>query len=133
MHLAVMAAICGISDTQPGSIIKAVISGGIDMEANEIFGRLADYGAGKFFWTLIKQFSGYDEEEPSIESLVTHILLTATTRTLRLEYLEGLDKYISTPHVAWCYDFISDWIIGDETQALVDILQNVEELSLIHI
>lgn len=127
MHLAVMAAICGISDTQPGSIIKAVISGGIDMEANEIFGRLADYGAEKFFWTLIKQFSGYDEEEPSIESLVTHILLTATTRTLRLEYLEGLDKYISTPHVAWCYDFISDWIIGGETQALVDILQSVEE------
>ena len=127
MHLAVMAAICGTSDTQPGSIIKAVISGGTDMEANEIFGRLADYGAEKSFWTLIKQFSGYDEEEPSIESLVTHILLTATTRTLRLEYLEGLDKYISTPHVAWCYDFISDWIIGGETQALVDILQSVEE------
>lgn len=131
MHLAVMAAICGTSDTQPGSIIKAVISGGTDMEANEIFGRLADYGAEKSFWTLIKQFSGYDEEEPSIESLVTHILLTATTRTLGFEYLEGLDRFISIPHEAWCYDFVSGWINSNDKQSLVEILRNVEdELAL---
>lgn len=131
MHLAVMAAICGISDTQPGSIIKAVISGGIDMENNEIFGRLADYGAEKPFRTLIKQFSGYAEEDLSIKGLAIHILLTATTRTLGFEYLEGLDRFISTPHEAWCYDFVSGWINSNDKQSLVEILRNVEdELAL---
>lgn len=131
MHLAVMAAICGISDTQPGSIIKAVISGGIDMENNEIFGRLADYGAEKPFRTLIKQFSGYAEEDLSIKGLAIHILLTATTRTLGFEYLEGLDRFISTLHEAWCYDFVSGWINSNDKQSLVEILRNVEdELAL---
>lgn len=131
MHLAVMAAICGISDTQPGSIIKAVISGGIDMENNEIFGRLADYGAEKPFRTLIKQFSGYAEEDLSIKGLAIHILLTATTRTLGFEYLEGLDRFISASHEAWCYDFVSGWINSNDKQSLVEILRNVEdELAL---
>lgn len=131
MHLAVMAAICGISDTQPGNIIKAVISGGIDMENNEIFGRLADYGAEKPFRTLIKQFSGYAEEDLSIKGLAIHILLTATTRTLGFEYLEGLDRFISIPHEAWCYDFVSGWINSNDKQSLVEILRNVEdELAL---
>ena len=31
MHLAVMAAICGATDVQPGSIVQAVIRGGTDM------------------------------------------------------------------------------------------------------
>lgn len=131
MHLAVMAAICGISDTQPGSIIKAVISGGIDMENNEIFSKFVYYGVEKPFRTLIKQFSGYAEEDLSIKGLAIHILLTATTRTLGFEYLEGLDRFISIPHEAWCYDFVSGWINSNDKQSLVEILRNVEdELAL---
>lgn len=127
MHLMVMAAICGIHKAQPNSIVKAVISSGIDMESNEIFQSLVNYGAEAPFWALIKQATGYFEgEESSIERLATHILLTATTRTLRPEYLAGLDSFISTPHQAWCYDFVSEWIAGDTKQELVEILHNVE-------
>ena len=92
MHLTVMAAICGTDDAQPDSIVKAVISGGTDMETNEVFQSLVNYGAEAPFWALVKQATGYFEGESStINKLVTHILLTATTRTLRMEYLSGLD------------------------------------------
>ena len=132
MHLMVMAAICGIHKAQPNSIVKAVISSGIDMESNEIFQSLVNYGAEAPFWALIKQATGYFEgEESSIERLATHILLTATTRTLRPEYLAGLDSFISTPHQAWCYDFVSEWIAGDTKQELVEILHNVENELLL--
>lgn len=127
MHLTLMAAICGTYNAKPNSIIKAVISGGSDMESNELFQSLVNYGAEAPFWALVKQATGYFEEDPGIERLVTHILLTATTRTLRMEYLAGLESFISSPHQAWCYDFISEWIGGDNRQVLVEIIRNVEE------
>ena len=128
MHLAVMAAICGTTDMQPGSIVQAVIRGGTDMESNEVFQSLISYGAEEPFWALVKQASGYFEgEDASIERMITHILLTATTRTLRIEYLAGLDSFISTPHQAWCYDFVSEWIAEEEKPELTEILRSVEE------
>lgn len=128
MHLAVMAAICGATDVQPGSIVQAVIRGGTDMASNEVFQSLRSYGAEEPFWVLVKQASGYSEgEDASIERMITHILLTATTRTLRIEYLAGLDSFISTPHQAWCYDFVSEWIAEEEKPELTEILRNVEE------
>lgn len=132
MHLAVMAAICGTTDMQPGSIVQAVIRGGTDMASNEVFQSLRSYGAEEPFWALVKQASGYFEgEDASIERMITHILLTATTRTLRIEYLAGLDSFISTPHQAWCYDFVSEWITEEEKPELTEILRNVEdELNL---
>ena len=128
MHLAVMATICGTQDVRPNSIIKAVISNGTDMESNETFQSLVNFGADAPFWALVKQATGYfEEEDASIEKLVAHILLTATTRTLRTEYLAGLDGFISTPHQAWCYDFVSEWIAGDRKEEINGILRNVEE------
>ena len=98
------------------------------MKTNEVFQSLVNYGAEAPFWALVKQATGYFEGESStINKLVTHILLTATTRTLRMEYLAGLDGFISTPHQAWCYDFVSEWIVGENRQDLVEILRNVEE------
>lgn len=127
MHLTVMAAICGADNAQPNSIVKAVIAGGTDMETNKVFRSLVNYGAEAPFRALVKQATGYFEQEPSIERLVTHILLTATTGTLRMEYPAGLDSFISIPHQAWCYDFVSEWMAGDNRQELVEILRNVEE------
>lgn len=128
MHLTVMAAICGANDAQPNSIVKAVIRGGTDMESNKVYQSLVNYGAEAPFWALVKQATGYFEgEDSTIEKLVTHILLTATTRTLRVEYLSGLECFISTPHQAWCYDFVSEWMAGEYKQELYHILRDVEE------
>lgn len=128
MHLAVMAAICGATDVQPGSIVQAVIRGGTDMASNEVFQSLRSYGAEEPFWALVQQASGYTEgEDASIERMITHILLTATTRTFRIEHLAGLDSFISTPHQAWCYDFVSEWIAEEEKSELIEILRSVEE------
>ena len=128
LHLAVLAAICGSKDIKPNSIIKSVILGGVDMESNEVYQNIVNYNANDAFWELVKQASGYFEgEDSSLDNMVTHIMLTATTRTLRSEYLAGLDGFISTPHQAWCYDFVSEWIAGDNRDDLFEILRNIED------
>lgn len=128
MHLAVMATICGANDIKPNSIIKNVIIAGMDMESNQIYKNLVNYGADEAFWEMVKQGSGYFEgEDSTIEKLVTHILLTATSRTLRIDYLSDIDSFISIPHQAWCYEFVSEWIVGDRSDELFEILRIVEQ------
>ena len=128
LHLAVMAAICGTDDIKPNSIVRAVISGGTNKEDNKIFQNLVNYGAEIPFWALVRQAAGYYEgESSSIERLVAHIMLTAATRTVPMEYLEGLDSFISQSNQAWCYDFVSEWMSGDNRNELLGILHNVED------
>lgn len=128
MHLAVMATICGLKDMQPGSIIRAVLEDGLDVKTNAVYQSLFSYNAHIPFWVMAAQTAGYKGgEEPSLRSLATHIFLTAATRTIRPEYLAGLDQYISTAHQSWCYDFVSDWIHNAEDDSLYRISRSIED------
>ncbi len=127
IHLAVMADICGSSSPQPNAIIRALISGGIDMETNVLYQNLVSYEADDNFWKLVNRVYGYGEENPSIFNMLKHIFLTATTRTLFKDYLAGLDRYISIPHQARCYDFVSECFNAGDKRELADILCLVEE------
>src|SRR5574344_2170430 len=110
MHLAVMSAICGIKDMQPNSIIHAVINDGLDMDTNTIYQSLVNFNADTAFWMMVVKATGYNEgDDCNLGRLAISMLLTAATRTMKSENLAGLDSFISMPHQAYCYDFISDW------------------------
>ncbi|MEG2146506.1 MAG: BREX-1 system phosphatase PglZ type A [Lachnospiraceae bacterium] len=127
LHLAVMAVLCGLKDTQPNAIIRTVFTAGINQDTNGIYQKFVDFGVNDAFWDMIAQASGYREEERNISKLATHILLTATTRTMHPEHLAGLDGFISLPHQAYCYDFVSEWLHSDENLQLFELARYVEE------
>ena len=79
------------------------------------------------FWAMVRQGTGYCEEDGDIGQLAIHLLLTASTRTLFQEHLAGLDKFLSLPHQAYCYDFVSDWLRSDDDRQLYEIARYVEE------
>lgn len=131
LHMAVMGALGGIKDVTPAGIIKEVLKAGLDSNTNYLYQEFVNYRANQAFWKMVKQGTGYDAEEPDIAQLATHILMTAATRTMRLEYLAGLEIWISTPHQAFCFDFISDWLHSDDSAQLAEIAKTVEcELNL---
>ena len=66
---------------------------------------------------MVRQECGFTEEEPDLGRLAIHLLLTAATRTMRQEYLAELDEFISMPHQAYCYDFISEWLYSDKVNS----------------
>lgn len=130
LHLAVMAVICGCQDAQPGSIIRAVLNAGLDMEQNQLYRNLENYGARNAFWAVVGRVAGYSEgEDSSLRQLAVHLLLTAATRTMRYEYFAGLESFLSSPHQAFCYDFISDWLRSGENRQLYEIAHYVEETA----
>lgn len=127
LHLAIMAAICGLKNVQPNLIIRSVLENGLDADSNNIYQDLVKYEANQVFWAMVNRGTGYSEEEVNLGRLATHILLTATTRTMRLEHLAGLDPFISSAHQAYCYDFISEWLHSDTDNKLYDIARYVED------
>lgn len=127
LHMAVMGALGGLKDVSPAAIMKEVLKAGLDINTNYLYREFVNYGADKVFWSMVKQGTGYDAEQKDIAQLATHLLLTAATRTMRLEYLAGLDGWISSPHQAFCYDFISDWLHSDDQEQLSEIAKAVED------
>ncbi len=127
LHLVIMSAICGLKNVQPNLIIRSVLENGLDADSNNIYQDLVKYEADQVFWTMVNQGTGYGEEEVNLGRLATHIILTATTRTMRLEHLAGLDPFISSAHQAYCYDFISEWLHSDTDNKLYDIARYVED------
>lgn len=127
MHMAVMAAVCGLKNPQPNQIIRSMFRAGLDAQNNTVYQEFVNYGAEDAFWAMVRQGCGFYDEEHDLGRLAIHMLLTASTRTLRSEYLEGLDSFISMPHQAYCYDFISEWLHGDDLEQLYDVARYVED------
>ena len=128
LHLAVMASICGLKDVQPASIIRAVLSQSLELDSNSIYQDFVKYGAQNPFWVMVAQATGYSEgDDADLGRLATHILLTAATRTMRSEFLVGLDSFISTPHQSYCYDMVSDWLRSGGSCDLYQIARFVED------
>jgi len=127
LHMAVMAALCGIKTAVHSDILRYVLSAGLDEESNTIYQDFVTYGANEAFWQMVYQGTGYIEDEPKLSRLAIHILLTASTRSLDVSLLKGLDLFISVPHQSYCYDFVSDWSHSDESYKLYQIARHVEE------
>ena len=115
LHMAVMAAICGLKDAQPNMILRSVFQAGLDLNNNTVYQDFVKYHADAAFWAMVRQGCGFVEEEPDLERLAIHLLLTAATRTMRQEYLAGLDG------------FISEWLHSDNIPQLYDVARYVED------
>ena len=131
LQIAIMAALAGLKDPKPNAIIKAVLKSGINKDTNVVFQEFVNYGIEEAFWRMVAQGTGYQDMDSDLAQLATHILLTASTRTMRHEFLTGLRGFISSAHQAYCYDFASDWVHGEDADDIYALAEYVEgELKL---
>ena len=127
LHMAVMAELCGLKEFHPNLIIRSVFRGGLDKSKNTVYQDFVNYGADEAFWTMVQQGTGYEDENRDIDQLAIHILMTAATRTMASEHFVGLERFISTPHQVYCYDFVSEWLRSEDNHLLYEIGRYVED------
>lgn len=131
LQMAIMAALAGLKEAKPNDIIKAVLKTGLQKESNGVYQDFVSYGIDEAFWRMVAQGTGYQDMDADLAQLATHILLTASTRTMRQEFLAGLQMFISSAHQAYCYDFVSDWMHSEDAGDIYAIAEHVEsELKL---
>lgn len=131
LQMAIMAALENIKEPKPAQIMKAVLRAGLDMEKNAIWQEFVSYDIAEAFWVMVGQGTGYKDPDADLRHLAAHLLLTAATRALRQDAFSGLESLISTPHQAYCFDFVSDWIHSEDSKDIYAIAEYVEgELKL---
>ena len=84
LHMAVMAALCGMKKAQPNEILLSVLRGGLDKAQNPIYQSFVDYSAEEAFWAMVRQGCGYAEEEPDLGQLAIHLLIVRLRRAAPL-------------------------------------------------
>ena len=119
LQMAIMAALAGLKTPTPSAIIKAAL------RTNSVYQEFVSYGIDAAFWQMVAQGTGYKDTE--LEKLAAHILLTALTRTMNQDLLRGLKNYISAAHQAYCYDFVSEWIHGEDSGDFYELAERVED------
>ncbi len=127
LQMAIMAAICGLKTAKANVIIKSVLQNGMRKENNALFQEFVNYEIDDVFWGMVAQGTGYQETEPELARLAAHILLTASTRTMQIEFLSGLEMLLSSAHQANCYDFVADWMRSEDGTDIYSISLDVEE------
>lgn len=131
LELAIMSGIAGC-EMQPAQIIREVLKAGIENDENNIYQEFINYEIDETFWRMVEQGTGYNSEEKSLEKLFIHILLTASSRNINKDVFFGLDNFISSPHEAFCFQFVEDWLRNtDEKRSLYKLARFLEkEISL---
>ena len=81
LQLAIMASLGESQKTDIVSIIKSVLSHGLDMNSNIIYQEFNKYDATDLFWGMVGSYTGYTDVDRSFNRLAAHILSTAGTRT----------------------------------------------------
>ncbi len=132
LQVAIMAVLAGLKDAKPNAIIKAVLRNGLKAGENHVYQEFVNYGIDEAFWLMVTQGSGYKEDEPDLKHLAAHLILTASTRTMRQEFLAGLEAFISNAHQAYCYDFVSDWMHSENADEIYTIAEYLENEMKLH-
>ena len=134
LQVAIMAVLAGVKTAKPNAVIKAVLQNGLNSEENAVYQEFVNYGIDEAFWRMVEQGSGYSKNsdpKPDLKRLAAHLLLTASTRTMRQEFLAGLDDLISAAHQAYCYAFVSEWMHSEDSEGIRSIAKLLEnELNL---
>ena len=77
-----------IKKTQLSQILRSVFRAGLDLKNNIIYQDFVKYHADGTFWEKVRQGCGFAEEEPDLGRLAIHLLMTASTRTMRRSILQ---------------------------------------------
>lgn len=132
LHIDIMAVLCGLNGGSAQDVIIAVLTAGLEKENNDALINIEKFGNIDAFWQLVQKFTGYVyAEDRPLSDLAAHILITALSQTMPASALRGLERFISDPCKAYCYQLVHEWQRGDEKETLIEICRFVEhELRL---
>lgn len=132
LHIDIMSVLCGLTGGSVQDVIIAVLTAGLENERNEALNNIEKFGNIDAFWQLVQKFTGYvNAEDRPLSDLASHILITALSQTIPASSLRGLERFISDPCKAYCYQLVHEWQRGDGSEDLIEICRYVEhELRL---
>ena len=127
LHIDIMAVLCEVPKGSAQDVIIAVLMAGLDKENNERLDSIESFGNIEIFWRLIGQLTGYINTDAQLDELAAHIFISAMSQTMSTADLKGLERYISDPCKAYCYQLVNEWQRGDHRDTAIEIFHRIEQ------
>ena len=122
LYMSILAAISGVKERTPSSIIQAVLADGDDIN-NQIKVDLLKYSASDLFWSMVNRTTGYSGT--NVDDLRIHVVLSAISRTMSSKVLSGLESKYSDVHSGFCYELLFNWIHSNDVDTFKEISEEV--------
>jgi uncharacterized protein (TIGR02687 family) len=122
LYMSILAAISGVKERTPSSIIQAVLADGDDIN-NQIKVDLLKYSASDLFWSMVNRTTGYSGT--NVDELRIHVVLSAISRTMSSKVLSGLEGKYSDVHSGFCYELLFNWIHSNDVDTFKEISEEV--------
>ena len=132
LHIDIMAVLCGLNGGSAQDVMIAVLSAGLEKESNTAIDNITRFGNIEAFWQFVQKYTGYaNADDRPLADFAVHIFITALSQTMPMSALKGLERFVSGPCKAYCYQLIHEWQRGDGREDLLKISRHVErELRL---
>ncbi len=127
LHMDILAVLTGAAGNSAAEIIRAVLSGELDVGENEKIQNVKKFGSEDMLWKMIGGYTGYSYDgSGNLLDFVCHIFMTALSVTMGEGILEKFDRWISPSQGQQCYSLLHEWLHGAESQAVYDLAREVE-------
>ncbi len=125
LDLVMLGVVCGLKDFSGNAVLEAIF------RDSKCYDKIVQYNLEELFWSFVRSKYGYLSDKHELNELFMYVCFTSVTRVLPVEYLDGLNAYISSSHQGSCYDLLSDWLQSSDTDVLYENIREVEtEASL---
>jgi len=110
LALCFMAVLSGIKNTDADSIVRAVLSGGLEAESNDNYQDIQKYYEINKFWLLVERKYGYKTDKKSLKNLMICFLITHFHNDYRgLAFPAALNKFLLAVHNN-AHVFVDNWV-----------------------
>ncbi len=125
--LGVIGALVGVSDLSAESILRTYLTK--LLEGCEPLSQLSKFGADAPFAVFVSKSTGYSGDLLSPVDFAAHMLITALSAQLPIEFLDGLESRISAPHSQPCLNIVRAWMADcNAIGPLFELAREVERL-----
>lgn len=132
IYLGIMAVLTGSKEASLQEIVKTILSDNLDNESNSAYQALVSYNCQSALQRMVSNEIGYSEgDDFNLRELARHIVVSALSKTVREDYLAGVNHYFTGTKQAFCYDLVAEWMHSEKAAEYYEVAQEIErELQL---
>ncbi|RFA32732.1 TIGR02687 family protein [Virgibacillus dokdonensis] len=121
-EVALMSVLCNVRTPNFEDVLKAVLMDTVDEEENKFIIEMEKFLDVKAFWKYVSKYYGFEQSEPSLKKLMTHLTVTTLSHSIKEEHLLNVKDYIAHSNRTNSLVFIDRWMHHKDDSASYDAL-----------
>lgn len=121
-EVALMSVLCNVKTPNFEDVLKAVLMDTVDEEENKYILEMEKFLDVKAFWKYVSKYYGFEQSNPSLKKLMTHLTVTTLSHSIKEEHLLNVKDYIAQSNRTNSLVFIDRWMHHKDDSASYDAL-----------